>query len=97
MIFYFKKICKKIKSEGWKREWDDTQKVPYAYGGNQWVGYDDVKSIKLKVKVAKKLNLGGVMMWSIEQDDVRNVCGGGEYPLLSAIHETLGEVNFLKY
>lgn len=29
--------------------WDSEQQVPYAYKGNQWVGYDNAESIKLKV------------------------------------------------
>jgi GH18 family chitinase len=30
--------------------WNDEQKVPYAYHGDQWVGYDDLQSIEIKVK-----------------------------------------------
>lgn len=26
--------------------WDDEQKVPYAYLGDQWVGFDDERSIR---------------------------------------------------
>lgn len=33
--------------------WDDVQKVPYATAGNQWVGYDNEKSIQLKVHINK--------------------------------------------
>jgi hypothetical protein len=29
--------------------WNDEQKVPYAYYGDQWVGYDDLQSIEIKV------------------------------------------------
>lgn len=41
-------ICENLKS-GWSRVWDDEQKTPYAYRGNQWVGYDDVESVAIKV------------------------------------------------
>lgn len=30
-------------------QWDDEQKVPYAYLDDQWVGYDDERSIRNKV------------------------------------------------
>ena len=41
-------VCKSLK-DGWTKEWNDEQKVPYAYKDDQWVGYDDPQSIKLKV------------------------------------------------
>ncbi len=48
---------------GWTVAYDDFQKVPYAYKGNQWVGYDDQNSIKLKAEYAVSKNLGGIMFW----------------------------------
>ena len=32
-------------------KWDDEHKVPYAYKGNMWVGYDNEYSLQLKVSV----------------------------------------------
>jgi chitinase len=40
---------------GWTRVWNDEQKVPYAYHGDQWVGYDDLQSIEIKVKYLRGL------------------------------------------
>ncbi|XP_071104116.1 acidic mammalian chitinase-like [Haliotis cracherodii] len=40
-------ICLSFKT-GWTRVWDEEQQVPYAYKGNQWVGYDDQYSFGLK-------------------------------------------------
>lgn len=37
------------------------------------------------------MNLGGAMIWSLDLDDYRNVCGQGNYPLLGTIMKTLGE------
>ena len=34
---------------GWNKVWVEDVKAPYAYGGNQWVGYEDVQSLKYKV------------------------------------------------
>lgn len=41
---------------GWTVVWDDEQKVPYMYKGNQWVGYDNPESLKLKVVIYLDLN-----------------------------------------
>ena len=60
MAYY--EVCSNLKS-GWIKVWDSESKVPYAYSGNQWVGYDDIDSLKLKVDFAKSKNLGGVMFW----------------------------------
>jgi chitinase len=46
-LAYFE-ICKLIK-DGWKQEWNDQQKVPYAYKEDQWVGFDSKDSIRAKV------------------------------------------------
>ena len=45
------KVCEKL-SKGWVRVWDEESKVPYAYYENQWVGYDDVESLKEKVSTS---------------------------------------------
>lgn len=77
----YSEICQKINS-GWTRVWEATQKVPYAFSGNQWVGYDDVESIAYKLNYVVRENLGGAMWWSIESDDFRNFCGHGSFPLI---------------
>lgn len=63
--------------------WEARQQVPFAVSGNQWIGYDDVESIALKAWYARNQQLGGVMVWSIETDDFRNICGGGRNPLMT--------------
>ena len=42
-------ICEKLRSGEFTEYWDEEGKVPYAYGGDQWVGYDNIDSIQYKV------------------------------------------------
>ncbi|XP_067001763.2 chitinase-3-like protein 1 [Anabrus simplex] len=85
----YNEICELEKEGGWTVVWDDEQKVPYASKGNQWVGYDNIESIKLKTQFAVDLGLGGAMIWSVETDDFLGTCAGYKYPLLTAINEVL--------
>ncbi len=39
----------------------------------------------LKVRYLKENGYGGVMIWTFDLDDFNGSCGGGKYPLLSAI------------
>lgn len=76
----------------WTEVWDDEQKTPYAYKGNQWVGFENQRSVQEKVQFAKGRNLAGVMVMAMDEDDHANVCGNGKYPLLSNINEFLGRL-----
>ena len=33
--------------------WDEEQKVPYIFKGDQWVGYDNLRSVQIKVSPYK--------------------------------------------
>lgn len=84
-VMGYNEFCEKLQSESWDLRWSTEQQVPYAVRNNQWLGYDDLRSIQLKVKYLLDLGLGGAMVWSLETDDFRGVCGGGKYPLMNEI------------
>ena len=48
------------------------------------------RSIKEKVKLVKKLELGGAMVWSIDGDDSHGICGE-DYVLLKTINKGLSD------
>lgn len=62
---------------------------PYAYKDNQWVGYDDENIVRKKAEYVAKKGLGGIMFWSIDNDDFRGNCHGRPYPLIEAAKESL--------
>ncbi|XP_068894545.1 acidic mammalian chitinase-like [Tenebrio molitor] len=82
----YSQICKL--KDGWKEVWDSQQKVPYKYKGTTWIGFDNPRSIKEKVKYAKKQKFGGVMMWAVDQDDKSGSCGT-KHALLQEIKKNL--------
>ena len=46
-------------------------KAPYAYGDGDWVGYDNERSIRYKVNMAKDYGLGAIMWWAVDIDDFK--------------------------
>lgn len=42
-------MCRVLESSQVTKTFDDEQKVPYAYIGNEWYGYDDPESVGFKV------------------------------------------------
>lgn len=67
------------------------QEVPFATRGNQWVGYDDLESVKNKVKYLKNKPLAGAMVWALDLDDFQGTfCKqNGRFPLTNAIKDAL--------
>lgn len=61
-------------ASGWSTFWDDQTLTPYAYHHhkNQFITFDNPHSLRLKTEYAKKLELGGIMLWSLEMDDEAN-------------------------
>lgn len=83
-------FCLKLQNESWTERIDYKAKVPYAVKDEDWVSYDDARSITAKINYAKKLNVTNVMIWSIETDDFLGLCGDVVNPLLHAINDALG-------
>ncbi|XP_074046176.1 chitinase-3-like protein 1 [Macrotis lagotis] len=70
--------------------WMESQKVPYAYKNNSWVGYDDIHSFAYKAFFIKKSNFGGAMVWSLDLDDFRgSFCGLDPFPLVNTLYHIL--------
>nr|XP_033774731.1 chitotriosidase-1-like isoform X2 [Geotrypetes seraphini] len=70
--------------------WIEEQKVPFSVKRNQWVGYENIESIKLKVQYLKKNGFGGAMVWAIDLDDFTgSACNQGKYPLIGTLKTQL--------
>ncbi|RZB39534.1 Glyco hydro 18 domain containing protein [Asbolus verrucosus] len=83
----YNEIC--LFNSDWDYIWDEEQQVPHLLSGDQWIGYDDTKSLELKVEYAMNSYVEGVMVWSLDTDDFLGACGQGKYPLLTAINNRL--------
>ncbi len=76
--------------DNWERVYHPTNAMgPYAFKGNQWVGYDDVAQVRRKSQFVQQKGYGGAMIWALDLDDFANVCGCENYPLLKTINRVL--------
>lgn len=84
-------ICESINKGGWTVVNDPEERMgPYAYKDRQWVGFDDVATIRKKAEFVRELGLGGGMVWALDLDDFNNRCGQGKHPLMNTIKAVLG-------
>ncbi|XP_071130020.1 chitinase-3-like protein 1 [Mytilus edulis] len=81
-------VCDMMKNGG-KKYYINEQKVPYLVKDDQWVGYDDVDSLSIKVQYVKQQRFGGIMVWALDLDDFKGTCGQGTYPLLKRINQEI--------
>jgi len=86
-ILAYSEICGYTIMEGWPVVQDP--RGTYAYGGNQWVSYDDIESMTRKSHFIRGSGLGGGMVRDVALDDFKNICRQGKYPLLKAINGVL--------
>lgn len=84
-LMMYNEICQELDSGGWTVIYDTDQQSPYAFKGNQWWGYDNAQSIRVKSQYAVDQGLAGVMIWALDYEDVHNQCGTGWNPLFAAI------------
>ncbi|CAN7977319.1 unnamed protein product [Ixodes persulcatus] len=84
-------ICPNIKSGAWTRVFDQEAKCPYAYHGDQWIGYEDEESMDFIIGEGYR----GVMVFNNDLDDFRGICGS-KNPLMTAIFNKVGEKELRK-
>uniref|UniRef100_A0A336MES7 CSON000038 protein n=1 Tax=Culicoides sonorensis TaxID=179676 RepID=A0A336MES7_CULSO len=85
----YNNYCKKITSKTWTKKLDTLTSCPYMYKGSSWISFENKKSITAKAKLAVQYNLGGVMAWSLNQDDYDGVCSSCKWPLLKALNSAI--------
>lgn len=78
----YESLCKNyVNKNGYIRHWDEQAEAPYLFNGDEFITYDDTKSVTIKMKYVKKYGLGGGMCWEYSQDP--------EGELTGAMHDAL--------
>ncbi|KAF0301973.1 putative chitinase 10 [Amphibalanus amphitrite] len=72
----YNELCERIFGQsGWTDVHDGDMQAIYSYKGSNWIGWDDLNIVKLKLDYLKSIGVGGAMLWSIDTDDFRGLCG----------------------
>mgnify|MGYP001810587308 CR=1 FL=1 len=63
-----------LKDPNYKVEMHKFAKAPYAFNAKEktFLGFENPESLRFKVRYAESYNLGGMMIWAIDQDDEAN-------------------------
>ncbi|XP_068080442.2 chitinase-3-like protein 1 isoform X3 [Danio rerio] len=71
-------------------QWIEDQKVPFSVKGNDWVGFDSLRSFNIKTKYLLEHGFGGAFVWALDLDDFSGYfCGQGTYPLVNSLKKSL--------
>ncbi|XP_041771681.1 mucin-2-like [Anopheles merus] len=78
-----------ITRESFRTSWDDMRHVPYGMLTKgitkKWLTYNDVESMRRKADYAQHHQLGGMGLFSVDEDDYGGRAGFGRYPMLRAL------------
>lgn len=82
----YHEICERIEKEGWTEELG-----PSAHKNDQFVSFDNAKSIAYKGQYILSNGFGGAAAWTVDLDDFTNRCCQEPFPLLRSINRALGK------
>ncbi|XP_023290069.1 probable chitinase 10 [Orussus abietinus] len=86
MLAYYE-ICDRIQKHQWQ-----PGPGPSAHHGDQWVGFEDPKSMLKKAEFILRNGYGGAAAWTVDLDDFTNRCCLESFPLLRSLNRGLGRL-----
>lgn len=73
-----------LKNTGGTSTFDNISKCMYVTKGDQWIGYDDISTIRFKSQYLLQQGFTGAMVWAIDLDDFK-----AGFPLIRTVRDTL--------
>lgn len=88
-LLSYAEVCIELNKGGWTIIYNTDHASVYAYKGDQWISYENPRSIRAKSEYVKSVKLGGLMLWSYDYEDVNYNCGADQNPLVTSIWSVL--------
>jgi GH18 family chitinase len=75
-----------LQAGSWNYIWDTVSSVPYMqnFSNTALITFDDTMSVRIKTDYSFSKNLGGIMVWALDQDIIN-----GKEPLLESIANSI--------
>lgn len=67
----YAQVMGNISAAGFQQNFHEKTKSKYAYNPSSrvYIGFDDLETMDYKIKFAQEKNVGGIMIWALDQDD----------------------------
>ncbi|CAF0771138.1 unnamed protein product [Adineta steineri] len=90
-VLAYYEICELLQNNPSNRVfWHQQMSVPYVSSKTLWIGFDNIRSVTLKMQFLKEHGYGGVIIWSLDLDDkTGTVCNEGPFPIFNAAKREL--------
>ncbi|CAG7832545.1 unnamed protein product [Allacma fusca] len=83
----YPEVCNFLGTNNTVVRFDNETQVPYAYNTESldWVSFDNEQSAQQKAKFVNDFDLGGVMIWCINNDDAWKMCNTSQvvFPIIN--------------
>ncbi|GMT11515.1 hypothetical protein PFISCL1PPCAC_2812, partial [Pristionchus fissidentatus] len=78
-------VCELERDPDSRVYFDSNRSVPFLINGNQFVAYENPRSIRSKTTWASMERLGGIAVFDAQLDNPKGLCPQQPFPLLSAM------------
>lgn len=88
-LAYFETCDMLTNNEPWVYNWIEVEKVPYMYNRQESIGFfEDPDSVEAKANYVRLNGLGGIGLFSLDQDDFTGLfCNLGAFPLVQTVKD----------
>ena len=81
-------VCRALNDPGVRKDFDEKCSQPFLHRGGSWMTYEDEKSIALKLAYVAENHLGGVLIHSMNSDNLDGTCDNEPF----SVHRSISKI-----